>query len=152
MKKLLLVGFAAALLYAPLPSNAAQKWGLIGEKVVRFDARVVDLLCELTGDCPENCGGGKRQLGLIDASGKLFPVFKNVVPFAGAAAELLDFCGKTVTADGLMSTNRGATIFSLQFVREDQKNEDFLCRSIGQRNEIGKHQNVPSAESNRSIT
>ena len=118
MKKLLLVGFAAALLYAPLPSNAAQKWGLIGEKVVRFDARVVDLLCELTGDCPENCGGGKRQLGLIDASGKLSPVFKNVVPFAGAAAELLDFCGKTVTADGLMSTNRGATIFSLQFVRE----------------------------------
>ena len=118
MKKILLVGFAAALLYAPQPSHAAQSWGLIGEEIVRFDAQVVDLLCELTGDCPENCGGGKRQLGLVNGSGKLIPVFKNAVPFAGAVVELLDFCGKTVTADGLFSTNRGTTIFSLQFVRE----------------------------------
>ena len=118
MKKILLVGFAAALLYAPQPSHAAQSWGLIGEEIVRFDAQVVDLLCELTGDCPENCGGGKRQLGLVNGSGKLIPVFKNAVPFAGAVVELLDFCGKTVTADGLFSTNRGTTIFSLQFIRE----------------------------------
>ena len=76
------------------------------------------MLCELTGDCPDNCGAGSRQLGLIDGSGKLIPVFKNVVPFAGAAAELIDFCGKTVTADGLFSTNSEITIFSLQFVRE----------------------------------
>ena len=118
MKKFLLVSFAAALLYAPQPSPAAQSWDLIGEEIVRFDAQVVDLLCELTGDCPENCGGGKRQLGLVNGSGKLIPVFKNAVPFAGAVVELLDFCGKTVTADGLFSTNRGTTIFSLQFVRE----------------------------------
>ena len=41
-----------------------------------------------------------------------------VLAFAGASAELIDFCGKTVTADGLFSTNRDITIFSLQFVRE----------------------------------
>ena len=118
MKKLFLSAFIAALIYGPLPATAAQGWGLIGEEIVRFDAKVVDVLCELTGDCPDNCGGGKRQLGLIDANGKLIPVFKDAVPFAGAAAELIDFCGKTVTADGLFSTNRETTIFSLQFVRE----------------------------------
>ncbi len=118
MKKLFLSAFIAALIYGPPPATAAQGWGLIGEEIVRFDAKVVDVLCELTGDCPDNCGGGKRQLGLIDANGKLIPVFKDAVPFAGAAAELIDFCGKTVTADGLFSTNRETTIFSLQFVRE----------------------------------
>ena len=118
MKKLLLSGFIAFLFSAPVPLHAAQPWGLVGEEIVRFDAKVVDLLCELTGDCPDNCGGGKRQLGLVDGSGKLIPVFKNVVAFAGAAAELIDFCGKTVTADGLFSNNREITIFSLQFVRE----------------------------------
>lgn len=118
MKKLLLWGFAAVLISAPLPADAAKGWGLIGEEIVRFDAKVVDLLCELTGDCPTNCGAGKRQLALLDSSGKLIPVFKNAVAFAGASAELIDFCGKTVTADGLFSTNRDITIFSLQFVRE----------------------------------
>lgn len=118
MKKLLLMAFIAALAHAPVPADAAQGWGLVGEEIVRFDAKVVDVLCELTGDCPSNCGAGSRQLGLIDAEGKLYPVFKNVVPFAGATAELIDFCGKTVTADGLLSNNRGVTIFSLQFVRE----------------------------------
>ena len=118
MNKLFLSAFIAALIYGPRPATAAQGWGLIGEEIVRFDAKVVDVLCELTGDCPDDCGGGKRQLGLIDANGKLIPVFKDAVPFAGAAAELIDFCGKTVTADGLFSTNREVTIFSLQFVRE----------------------------------
>ena len=122
MNKLLLLrfvmGFVMGLFYAPVPADAAKEWGLIGEEIVRFDGKVVDVLCELTGNCPDNCGGGARQLGLIDGSGKLIPVFKNAVPFAGAAAELIDFCGKTVTADGLFSTNRDITIFSLQFVRE----------------------------------
>ena len=118
MKKLLLTALIAALFTLPSTSDAAQGWGLINEEIVRFDAKVVDVLCELTGNCPDNCGGGKRQLGLIDASGKLIPVFKNAVAFAGGAAELIDFCGKTVTADGLFTTNRETTIFALQFIRE----------------------------------
>ncbi len=40
------------------------------------------------------------------------------MPFAGAAEELIDFCGQRVVADGLFSTNRGHTVFALQFVRE----------------------------------
>jgi hypothetical protein len=115
MRKALLVlcllGFAAG------PARAAEEWGLPGEKIARFEAKVVDILCELTGDCPPDCGAGKRQLGLLDAKGRLVLPLKNQVPFAGTAWELIDFCGKQVIADGLFSTNRGHTIFALQFVR-----------------------------------
>ncbi len=52
-------------------SRAADSWGLPGEKEVRFEAKVVDILCELTGDCPADCGAGKRQLGLLKDDGTL---------------------------------------------------------------------------------
>jgi hypothetical protein len=108
----------ATLLLAPAAAQAADSWGLPGEEKARFEAKVVDILCELTGNCPDNCGGGTRQLGLLRDDGTLVLPSKNQVPFAGAAAELVDFCGKRVTADGLFTTNRGHTIFALQFVRE----------------------------------
>jgi hypothetical protein len=106
------------MMLAQAPAQAAQEWGLPEEEVARFDAKVVDILCELTGDCPANCGGGTRQLGLLDAEGKLILAIKNFTAFSGAADELIDFCGKVVTADGLFTTNRGYRIFALQFVRE----------------------------------
>ena len=62
---LCLLGFAFG------PARAAEEWGLPDEKVVRFEAKVVDAMCELTGDCPAQCGGGKRQLGLVTDSGAL---------------------------------------------------------------------------------
>ena len=107
-----------ALMFAWSPAMAAEEWGLPEEQKARFEAKVVDVLCELNGNCPANCGDGKRQLGLIDGKGKLILAIKNAAPFAGAAAELIDFCGKQVIADGLFSTNRGYRIFALQFVRE----------------------------------
>ncbi|NKB57165.1 MAG: hypothetical protein GKS00_12620 [Alphaproteobacteria bacterium] len=99
-------------------AHAAEEWGLPEEKTARFEAKVVDVLCELSGDCPKACGGGKRQLGLLDGSGKLVLPVKNNVIFAGVADELIEFCGKQVIADGLFTTNRGYTIFALQFVKE----------------------------------
>ena len=107
---------ALALLYAA-PANAAEKWGLPDEKIVRFEATVVDILCELTGDCPKSCGGGKRQLGLVNDKGKLILPLKNSVIFAGVAAELIEFCGQKVIADGLITTNRGYSVMALQFVK-----------------------------------
>jgi hypothetical protein len=97
---------------------AAESWGLPEEEKTRFDATVVDALCELTGDCPDRCGGGGRELGLLTGEGELILPLKNVVPFAGATDELLEFCGKNVIADGLFATNRGIRVFALQFVRE----------------------------------
>jgi len=108
-------GFAFLMLAGA--AQAAEELGLPNDNIARFDARVVAIVCALPGNCPQNCGGGKRQLGLVDNKGKLIVPLKNAVPFAGAAAELIDFCGKQVIADGLFSTNRGYTIFALQFVR-----------------------------------
>jgi hypothetical protein len=107
----------AGLIGAPA-AWAAEEWGLPEEETARFEAKVVDMLCELSGDCPADCGGGRRQLGLLTDAGRLILPLKNVVPFAGAADELIEFCGKRVVADGLFSTNRGYTVFALQFVRQ----------------------------------
>jgi hypothetical protein len=107
-----------AALVASGAARAADSWGLPNEEKARFDAKVVDMLCELTGNCPADCGAGTRQLGLLMDDGRLILPLKNQVPFAGAADELAGFCGKLVTADGLFATNRGHKIFALQFVRE----------------------------------
>ena len=96
---------------------AAESWGLPEEEETRFEAKVVDTLCELTANCPDRCGDGKRQLGLLTDEGELILPIKNVVPFAGTTVELLEFCGNRVIADGLFSTNRGVKVFALQFVR-----------------------------------
>lgn len=81
----------------------AQSWGLPAEKPARFEAKVVDVLCTLTGDCPDNCGAGKRQLGLLrSADNALILPAKNGEPFTGAVVDLLPHCGKMVEVDGLM--------------------------------------------------
>jgi hypothetical protein len=62
-----------ALFFAPLVAEAqgfsanseAESWNLYAEQPARFEAKVVDILCEITGDCPADCGAGKRQLGLL---------------------------------------------------------------------------------------
>lgn len=84
--------------------SEAQSWGLFGEQPARFEARVVDLLCEVAGECAEDCGGGARQLGLLRAAdGQLvFPNKNNQPVFTGAAVELLPFCGQEVEVDGLL--------------------------------------------------
>ena len=109
---------AASLLVLMIGNTeAADSWGLPGEKIVRFEAKVVDIACELTGNCPANCGAGKRQLGLLTDEGRLVLPTKNQLPFAGAAWELVEFCQKRVVADGLFVNNRGHEIFALQFVK-----------------------------------
>ena len=118
MKKLFLFALMAVSTTAfTVTVQAAEEWGLPEEKISRFEAKVVDVLCELTGDCPKGCGGGERQLGLLDTNGKLILPLKNSVIFAGTTDELIGFCGKQVIADGLLTTNRGYTVFALQFVK-----------------------------------
>ncbi|MEM1299808.1 MAG: hypothetical protein AAGH68_11070, partial [Pseudomonadota bacterium] len=42
--------------------------GVLGREAARFEGKVVDVLCELSGDCSENCGEGRRQMGVLRAS------------------------------------------------------------------------------------
>ncbi len=103
--------------------SEAATWNLYAEQPARFEARVVDILCEITGDCPADCGAGKRQLGLLrSADGALVYPNKNNQPvFSGAANELQPYCGQEVEVDGLMISDpdiAGATnIYQLQKIR-----------------------------------
>ncbi|MBK0400493.1 hypothetical protein H0I76_14930 [Limibaculum sp. M0105] len=104
---------AAILAALALPAQAeedfsagstASSWGLTGERLARFDARVVDAVCALTGDCPADCGAGLRQMVLIrEADGVMVLAMKNTQPiFTGATVDLARWCGQTVTVDGLL--------------------------------------------------
>ncbi len=99
-----------ALCAAPLAAedfsanSEARSWKLYAEVPARFEAKVVDLVCELTGDCPADCGAGKRQMGLLRTADNVmvFPMKNSQPAFTGAAVELQPFCGQTVEVDGLM--------------------------------------------------
>ena len=65
MRKFLTLSAAFTVFFGISTAQAADGWGIAGEKVVQWDAKVVDILCELSGDCPANCCDGKRQLGCL---------------------------------------------------------------------------------------
>jgi len=99
-----LTGPAAAQEGAFSAGSQAEEWSLVGEEKALFSARVVDILCEIAGDCPADCGAGARQLGLVrDADGALVAVLKNGQPlFNGAVDDLLPYCNAAVEVDGLL--------------------------------------------------
>ena len=100
------------------PALAAEKWDMPHEKEMIVTGKVVDILCELTKNCPANCGAGKRQLGLLQADGKLRAAAKGNIDFAGAVADLAPYCGKTIQADGLLLENPAAYLYFVQAIRE----------------------------------
>ena len=108
--------------------SQAKEWGLYGEEKARFAATVVDPLCELSGDCPDNCGDGRRQLALLrDADDVMVLPLKNTQPaFTGAANELMPYCGQAVEVDGLLITDEevGArNVYLVQFIRAEGAGE-----------------------------
>jgi hypothetical protein len=72
MRTAIAIGLAAAMLSASAGAEGefaegsqVTGWdGLQGREPALFKAEVVDLVCALTGDCPEDCGGGARQMAL----------------------------------------------------------------------------------------
>jgi len=107
-----MLGVAAALFAAPALAEGEFAKGsqvtgwdnLQGRENATFRAAVVDVICALTGDCPEDCGGGARQMALLrEADGALILAAKNAEPlFTGATEDLAPYCGQTVTVDGLL--------------------------------------------------
>lgn len=120
-----------ALVAAPHGARAAEAWGIEHEKEVKLTGKVVDLLCALrtatdpkaadAKDCPPDCGGGRRQLGLLTGAGKLHPAVKANADFAGATVDLAPYCGRTVEVDGLLIANPAATLLMVQALRTDPK-------------------------------
>lgn len=128
MRQVLTAAMAALALSASAASaqdyasaSQANSWSLSGEEKARFEGRVVDVLCELSGDCPENCGGGERQLGVLRKDdGALILAVKNGQPvFSGAVADLLPYCGAEVEVDGLFAAFDGAPakLYQIQLIR-----------------------------------
>ena len=121
MRKLIL---ATCLTFALAPqAQAAEAWGIEGEKLIEFSARVVDIACTLKNDCPPDCGGGKRLLGLLTDDGKLRAAVKASVDFGGAVRDLLPYCGKTIQVDGLLIENPAITMVMVQRMRENSSQE-----------------------------
>ena len=111
---------AAVSAFFVIGANAAEKWNMPHEKELVVRGKVVDILCELTGNCPPGCGAGKRQLGLLTAEGVLRPAAKGNVDFAAAVIDLAPLCGKTIYADGLLLENPAAHLYFVQAVREKE--------------------------------
>ncbi len=99
-------------------SFAAKSWGITNEVKAKFIGTVVDITCLLTGDCPENCGEGSRQLGLKTDDQGVILVAKNLTLYTGAAEELVGFCGQEIEVDGLFTENRNVRFFQVQAMRE----------------------------------
>ena len=124
----LVAGAAPAVAQDFSEGSEAKTWNLYAEVPTRFEAKVVDILCEITGDCPENCGGGVRQLGLLRAADNVlvFPNKNSQPAFTGAAEELLPFCGQDVEVDGLLldDPDLGATnVYLVQLIRKKGEDE-----------------------------
>ncbi len=119
------LSIALALIAAPLAAqdfsegSNARSWNLYAEEPAVFEARVIDVMCDLTGDCPENCGGGDRQLALKRAADDVtVMVLKNNQPaFTGAVVDLLHYCGQDITVDGLMINDEDFPINNVYLVQ-----------------------------------
>lgn len=108
--------------------SKAKDFGLNEAVQSTFSAKVVDLLCEVAGDCADNCGNGNRQLGLVrDADNKLITVLKNgQFSFNGAVEDLLPFCNQKVEVDGIMigdAEEHNTQFYMVQFIKPEGAND-----------------------------
>lgn len=121
--------FVLALAVAALPfyamaddgASQANSWNLTGEQKARFQAKVVNILCEISGKCADKCGAGLYQLGLLTTDGKIVPVDKNgETSFNGGVADLLPYCGKNVEVDGLfVGEDIPAQLYQVQLIKPE---------------------------------
>ncbi len=91
--------------------SQAKSWNLLGEEKARFDGVAIDALCVLTGDCPDDCGAGLRQMGILrNDDGAFLLANKNTQPaFTGATVDLAPYCGEAVEVDGLLVGDKDVT-------------------------------------------
>lgn len=107
-------------------NSKAKTWGLAAEHPARFKAKVVDMLCEVAGDCERECGKN-RQLGLLRVADSIliYPTKNNQPVFSGAAFDLGPYCGKQVDVDGLMLNDPGFNLQNLYMVQRIREKDSF---------------------------
>ncbi|MEM9330300.1 MAG: hypothetical protein AAGA53_03175 [Pseudomonadota bacterium] len=101
----------------------AKEFGFIDEEQATFSGKVVDVMCELSGNCEDNCGNGERLMGIVrDADNKLILPLKNAqLAFNGPVDDLVPYCNKQVDVDGVLIgdvESYGAKFYMLQFIKE----------------------------------
>src|SRR5262249_54092778 len=123
LRKLTIAPLLAAAVLAAVPAAAAEQLGIADEAEITTKGKVVDVTCELTGNCPAECGAGRRELALKTGAGRLLLAAKNTVSLMGATRELLAYCGKEVWVDGVTTSNFGTTLLMVQRLKTSEKAE-----------------------------
>jgi len=102
------------------PVGEIESWPITAAEKNQFSGKVVDVQCELSGNCTADCGAGKRQLAIKTTNKKLGTVLiaKNLNNYTGAADELSQFCGQQIDINGLFTEHRGVRFFQVQNIRE----------------------------------
>ena len=112
-----LFGTSLFLTACATPVGEVANWAVTNAEEQFFAGTVVDVMCELNGNCAENCGNGARQLAIkTEEFGTVFTV-KNINNYTGATDELSPFCNQTVEVNGLFTEHRGVRFFQVHNVR-----------------------------------
>lgn len=99
------------------PVGEIESWPITAAEESQFSGKVVDVLCELGGNCANECGEGKRQLAIKSQDIGTVLVAKNLNNYTGATDELLQFCGQQVDLNGLFTEHKGVRFFQVQNIR-----------------------------------
>ncbi len=124
--------------------STAKTFGFQEEEKALFSGKVVDVMCELSGNCADNCGNGNRLLGIVrDADNRLILPLKNgQFSFNGPVEDLLPYCGKKVDVDGIMVGDAevyGSKFYMVQKIRDagapEFKKANLWTKAWAKRNE-----------------
>lgn len=99
------------------PVGEVERWQISGVEVAAISGEVVDLLCEVSGNCADQCGAGKRQIGIKTDTGTVL-VSKDLNLYSGGAEQLWRYCGETLEVNGLFTETGNIRMFQVQNIRK----------------------------------
>ncbi len=112
----LLLVLLAGLSACATPVGQVERWGISGVEVAELSGEVVDVLCEVSGNCVEQCGAGTRQMGLKTEQGMVL-IAKDLNRYTGAAEELWPFCSQQLVVNGQFTETGSLRFFQVHTVR-----------------------------------